>query len=231
MLGTISWAQLWARGGRLGVDPNIIINVGILVVSAGAAAIAWWQAISADRAKTDAAREAGRSVEAAEASASSAQRSASAAERHVEIVTEAEERQRANEERRQAEMISAWVEHKDADNSVVIVSNASDTAIYEVFAAEGIANREGHYAFSTFEGSRTGVHKIAPGRWEMPLPPKFGHSSGMGAFVDIALAFRDARDVHWMRDASGRLRRLNQEGWRELEVEMPFSWSRPTPAQ
>ncbi|WP_136710127.1 hypothetical protein [Agromyces sp. H66] len=163
------------------MDPNIIINAGIFVVSAGAAAIAWWQAISADKAKTAAAREAGRSVEAAEASAGSAQRSASAAERHVEIVTEAEERKRENEERRQAEMISAWVETKDTGNTVVVVSNASDTAIYEVFAAEGIANRDGQYAFSTFPGSRTGVHKIAPGRWEMPIPPKPRSTELMGS--------------------------------------------------
>lgn len=200
----------------LDLDPNLIVNVGLLVATvyvalatAGAAVVAWGRAVAAGN------------------EAGIAKQAAGAATTQAAVAHAAEERQRKNDERHQAEMISAWIEagKGKGEDPVVVVSNASNGAIYEVFAVEGIANKGADDAFNTYPGAATGMFKVPPGRWPMPLPPKFGQGSGMHARVDVALVFRDAREVHWMRDASGRLRRLEQEGWRELELEMPFQWS------
>ncbi|QHC71030.1 hypothetical protein [Rathayibacter sp. VKM Ac-2801] len=66
---------------------NIWIQIGIFVVTAGAGAVAWWQAIAASRAKKDAEAAEKRAVKAAEKSAVAA---AASAEQHARSADAAE---------------------------------------------------------------------------------------------------------------------------------------------
>lgn len=67
------------------VDPMLIVNVALLIATAGATAIAWWQAIAASRAEegaVDARRQAQDALAAAERQASAAEAALEQSDRH-----------------------------------------------------------------------------------------------------------------------------------------------------
>lgn len=113
--------------------------------------------------------------------------------------------------RRQAEQISAWRSSQDKLYTAdVIINNASEEPIYNVVVAFAIPNK--------------GMPFIKPGRdirnsIFVPLVPPgmfsadFSHYgiarlNGMSARSEAEIAFTDAKNRSWFRDARGKLKRI-----------------------
>ncbi|CAM98524.1 hypothetical protein pCM2_0040 (plasmid) [Clavibacter michiganensis subsp. michiganensis NCPPB 382] len=80
---------------------NLIVQIGVLVGTLGAAAVAWWQAIIAARANRAAGSAQQKAEEAASRAVSAAERSAAAEERAATAAEEQAAIERAREDRRQ----------------------------------------------------------------------------------------------------------------------------------
>jgi hypothetical protein len=139
----------------------------------------------------------------------------------------ADERAKAAEQRSQAEKITVWIEAASGTPSAVI-SNASHAPVWQVFVTEGRSNRgPGSAAVFRGEGKSTGIADLPPGRWSVPLPPKF-EGGEMHAVAALAVTFRDASGRFWQRDATGVLYEIDHEPVVDLEVGNPFGdWVRP----
>lgn len=214
------------NGEMAAVDPSLVVNLGIFVVTAAAAAFAWVQARTAVRARQDAseANDAARDHEAkalaaAEKSAANEERAVAAAVEHLEVVRQAEQRRQEIDDRWQAERVSVL----PGDGGKVIVGNSSASPIYDVFVVAGIRNQDGAYGFLPQYGA-TGVLEVPPGRWTFDAPP-YQQASGMSKHSGIAITFRDIRGMHWMLDASGRITRLDGSGAEVLGIQFPFTYA------
>lgn len=99
-------------------DPNLFLNAGLLVATAGATAIAWWQAIAASRAENGAVvarRQAQDALAAAERQAVAAEAAIEQGDRH-----------RSEDRRSQAIIELAQMMIDDADTAIRAIDRAVD---------------------------------------------------------------------------------------------------------
>ncbi|MCT6839222.1 MAG: hypothetical protein M3036_16395 [Bifidobacteriales bacterium] len=108
----------------------------------------------------------------------------------------------------QAEAVSAWDKDTFAhripyEPTDVVINNGSQSPIYDVIISFGVAAGAGP-AYLT--GTRaTMIGTVPPGRWigKAPAPDR-----GMSVQPNAAIAFRDAKNRSWCRDAAGRLKEI-----------------------
>jgi hypothetical protein len=146
-------------------------------------------------------------------------------------VSGADARRRAkDDERRQAEQITGWMEFLPEDKTVVnekmwvklILQNASNQLAYNLIASVVNANTEEHvgdnYCFRNYLG------RLPLGKTEYTIEHP-GH--GMHKRFSIELAFDDAGGRTWVRRGKGGLLRVKKDPLAFYDITPPVSWLMP----
>lgn len=134
--------------------------------------------------------------------------------------------------RRQAELITAWVEQDDPSYPWVWVTlaNASDQVVYRVVIS----------ALSIVDGSpvprpsnprewRRFISQLPPGQ-KKPVSVEWYVATGV-ARPGVEIAFQDAGGRHWIRDTSGKLVEIKKtDHLKPLGLEEPLDWDFEGPA-
>lgn len=128
-----------------------------------------------------------------------------------------------NEIRAQAETISAWDRDINAkripkEPTDVVINNGSQSPIYDVVVSFGVAAGAGP-AYLTGDNATT-IGTVPPGRWigKAPAP-----EHGMYVQPNVAIAFRDANDRSWCRDAKGQLAKID-DPYAYMKINLPQSF-------
>lgn len=124
------------------------------------------------------------------------------------------------EKRAQAETISAWDSdihsaRNPYEPTDVVINNGSQSPIYDVVISFGVAAGAGP-AYLTGDKATT-IGTVPPGRWigKAPAP-----DHGMFVQPNAAIAFRDANNQSWCRDAAGRLTEIT-DPYTHMEIILP----------
>lgn len=133
-------------------------------------------------------------------------------------IVSTDRRQTSADERAQAELVSGWIDADPGRVATFVLSNASQTPVYEVVAVV-VATRSGPATAETaiVEGADTVVQDaLPPGRVTQPVRSYPG--SGPHASWTVEVGFTDAGGRHWMRRQDGSLERLSMSAWFVLGV-------------
>jgi hypothetical protein len=129
---------------------------------------------------------------------------------------------RKEEERRQAEQITAWIDLLPDGEDVLdgemavklIIQNASDQVVYFLVASVVNANTEVHVGNN--ENFRNYIGRVPPGRNEYKIQHP---GQGMHKKYSIELAFQDAVGRRWVRRGKGGLQQIY------IKNRLPFTTS------
>jgi hypothetical protein len=166
-----------------------------------------------------------------------------------QIATERALRQRAEREaidmaeRSQAELVSAWYGGHDelteggAGQDWLVLLNRSNEPVYQAVASvvfiQGAAPERGEeYRRLRGEDERYFLDQqptlgvIPPGRWRVHVPGGWG---GMMRQPGAEIAFSDRGGRHWVRRATGELKRLPTNAFDHYGLHPPFSLGPPEP--
>ncbi len=133
-------------------------------------------------------------------------------------------RRSAEDRRRQAELITAWVAVEDPEDRYpyvpVAVANASHQVAYRLVVSLGDAFRGGHRPDDPLLW-RNFVWQLPPGEKRVDVD----WTAGMGARPGVQIAFQDAAGRHWIREVSGKLVEVKTGSHLErLGLSEPLPW-------
>jgi hypothetical protein len=123
-----------------------------------------------------------------------------------EITSRRRERRRA-----QATEVAGWYDSSTQEHRVTPAHliNGSSVPVYQVVVSlvlvQGAGPREGRQLREENGQDRAVLDALPPGSWITYLGPGW---AGMSRWPGIELAFTDAAGAHWLRPATGQLRRL-----------------------
>jgi hypothetical protein len=138
-----------------------------------------------------------------------------------------EKKQYEYEVRKQAEHVSAWVDHEIANgvHTVIAISNRSNEPIYQVIVS--IVAFRG--AGPTYQGNLTnhfrGFASVAP-PGEVFLKVDGGYH-GMGFRPSVEIAFADRSNRYWVRKGQGELTSISKDPASYYELTEPLDWQLP----
>jgi hypothetical protein len=139
-------------------------------------------------------------------------------------------RRRKEEQRRQAEQISAWMEELPNEVAItegelhanLILQNTSNQLVYNLIASIVSAHSEAHIGDNL--SYRTFVGLLPPGRTEYTIKHP-GH--GMHRKFAIELAFEDTGGRGWIRQGLGGLKQISKDPLAFYEIDPPVGWLMP----
>lgn len=134
--------------------------------------------------------------------------------------------------RGQATQISVWdvprasneteQGHTDSFERSVVITNGSDSSIYEVVVSWGAAQGSGPtFNMQALEPPTCAV-MVPPGEWLMPAPRSEG--GGASLVTRPAISFIDSAGGRWRRDAKGQLMRTAKLPIDDLGMSRPTTF-------
>lgn len=134
--------------------------------------------------------------------------------------------------RRQATQISVWEVPRSSNEAEqgqtdpfdrsVVITNGSDSSVYEVVVSWGAAQGAGPtFNMPALEPPTCAV-LVPPGEWLMPAPRTEG--GGASLVIHPAISFIDSAGGRWRRDAKGRLAPTTKLPIDDLGVSRPTSF-------
>lgn len=137
----------------------------------------------------------------------------------------AERRRRQEaEERKDAEKVAAWFVDKPNGNAFprkASIVNRSVRPVYSVAVVPAYRTADGELVEGPV-GIKKFFEVLPPGKFEIMLAP--GVIPVQGTSSVIALAFTDAHNIRWLRDAAGALSKLSGSRTAEYWPADPNSW-------
>lgn len=129
---------------------------------------------------------------------------------------------RENEIRAQAVLVSAWMITSDVDTSgdsrhlVVKVRNGDTQPVYDGVISTGAIQGAAPELFTGEYAVPVGT--IPPGEYQVtvPRPP-----SGMGIRFNASIGFTDSAGISWTRDAKGQLKQIKKHPYEFFKIPMP----------
>lgn len=139
-----------------------------------------------------------------------------------EQFTYSKSRDRENEIRAQAVLVSAWMITSDVDTSgdsrhlVVNVRNGDTQPVYDGVISTGAIQGAAPELFTGEYAVPVGT--IPPGEYQVtvPRPP-----SGMGIRFNASIGFTDSAGISWTRDAKGQLKQIKKHPYEFFKIPMP----------
>jgi hypothetical protein len=149
------------------------------------------------------------------------------------LATRADRKDRAREERHQAEQLTAWFvpyEGKQDDKHKLYVglcvTNASNQLFYDVIAQ--VVSVQGAFRNSAVGDADERNHEFAAMVGNVPpgeVTTRINTGGrGMHLRLGIELAFKDAGGRFWLRHANGTLERVEQHPVELYNLSRPLSW-------
>jgi len=124
------------------------------------------------------------------------------------------------EQRRQAEVITAWVAQTIGQGILVKVANASNQAAYRLIVSSSDATRQGDRPPGDPETWRAFVSELPPGETDVYV----AWEGGMSARPGVEIAFQDSAGRIWKRDYRGLLEALDDDHVSYYGLSEPLGW-------
>jgi hypothetical protein len=136
-------------------------------------------------------------------------------------------RRSAQDRRRQAELITAWVRIVEAPLVRVMVANASHEVAYRLVVSIWTLPAGAHPVRPDYDpiAWRYFVSQLPPG--EKPVDVEWPVAAGLNERPGVEIVFQDAAGRHWIRDTNGTLVEIKEtDHLAKLGLSEPLPWDR-----